>query len=330
MKTLVSVGVAVLLAGVTVGRGPGTASEGVVVADDSGGSPVRVRFQPDQPGWTATGVNLEALARFGIKTVTRPSRDAVMGFSFPTQVREILVSGGDLVHKGDLLVRARDGEAVAALKMQEVRATNDAEVRGAKANVELAQLEFDSVDRLVQQGGGNKQEHNRARISLALRKAQQDAADYRFREQAMQVERLKADLERFHLKAPFDGTVDRVMVDVGRAVSNAEPVIRVVRVDPLWIDAPVPTEQTLSAAFVVGREAWVAMPLLERVRIVKGRVIEIGAVADAASGTRRVRIEVPNPGALPAGLTAWVRFSEPGPEWTPTAPMSDRLGEGES
>ena len=44
-------------------------------------------------------------------------------------------------------------------------------------------------------------------------------------------------------------------------------------------------------------------------------IVGISPVADSVTGARRVRVEVPNAGKLPAGLTAYVRFGEPGREW---------------
>src|SRR5690606_6707396 len=46
----------------------------------------------------------------GVRTFADPSKDSLMGFTFPTEVREVLVRVGDRVEAGDVLVRARDVE----------------------------------------------------------------------------------------------------------------------------------------------------------------------------------------------------------------------------
>src|SRR3954470_3404443 len=58
----------------------------------------------------------------GVKAVTKPSHDAVMGFSVATQVRGISVRGGQDVTKGTLLVTGDDIEDIAVLKLQKAKA----------------------------------------------------------------------------------------------------------------------------------------------------------------------------------------------------------------
>ncbi|MEC9372880.1 MAG: hypothetical protein VYC34_03515, partial [Planctomycetota bacterium] len=44
---------------------------------------------------------------------------------------------------------------------------------------------------------------------------------------------------------------------------------------------------------------------------IEGRIVQLAAVADAASETRRVRIEAPNADNLPAGVSVLVWFTVP-------------------
>ena len=85
-------------------------------------------------------------------------------------------------------------------------------------------------------------------------------------------------------------------------------------VNPLWIDVPVPTGKTLDLQ--PDSKCWVLMDLPGQSSVRLGKVIEVSAVADAASGTRRVRVALPNPGKTVAGVTAYVRFSEPPEAWS--------------
>src|SRR5262245_21817332 len=65
----------------------------------------------------------------GYRAFTRPSRDSTMGFSQPTQVQEILVKGGQVVKKGELIIRGDDGEDQALLKLQRMRAETDLPIK---------------------------------------------------------------------------------------------------------------------------------------------------------------------------------------------------------
>ena len=85
-------------------------------------------------------------------------------------------------------------------------------------------------------------------------------------------------------------------------------MIQLVKTDPLWIDVPVPLTQ--AKKLTLGQEVLVTFPEAEPVRSPNGRVIHISAVADAASDTLGVRIEVANPLGRPAGERLTVSFAQ--------------------
>ena len=115
-----------------------------------------------------------------------------------------------------------------------------------------------------------------------------------------------SQLDRMRIVAPIGGVVERISVDVGESVGALGPVIRLVRNDPLWIDVPVPSAEAVE--LTVGQNVWVRVPGADCPETPNGRVINISAVADAASDTLRVRIEVDNPLSRPAGERVAVSF----------------------
>lgn len=251
----------------------------------------------------------------GEKAVTRPWRDAVMGFSQPTRVTEILISGGQEVKKGALMIRGEDAEDAALLKLQKMRADTDWPVQKAQKTSELAQIEFDNFKSAAAERGTAPLEVDRARLSAEGAKIDLELAKQQQEQEVIQVDRVQARLDRMRIAAPFDGQIDVVMADVGQSMSENEKVIRVVDVQRLWIDVPVPTGQTIEYATKSGDPAWVLMDLPGPAKLFLGKVIEVSPVADAASATRRVRVEVPNPDRVVAGVACWVRLAEPAPEW---------------
>ncbi len=251
----------------------------------------------------------------GYRVYADPAQDAVMGFAFPTEVREILVKGGDRVKAGDLLVRARDGEAVAALKFQKLRAENEWEVRAAENALELAEIEFRAIERVRVDGGGSQQEFDRAKNALENSRITLEAAKMRLEEQRIGVERFEAELERYRLLAPFDGIVQSVDVSVGHAMGDSQPVIRVVDIDRLKLMVPAPTREVLSLGLKPGDKAWVVMNLAGEPNVLVGEVTEVSPVADAPTQQLRVKVEVSNPDGRPAGVLSWVRFTPPEGEW---------------
>jgi len=257
----------------------------------------------------------------GEKAFTRPSQDAIMGFALPTTLRELLVKGGDVVKRGDLLARGDDAEESALLESQILRADSKLPVDRAQKAVELQRFEYDQLLNLEREGGGSAQELERARLSLEAAKIDHETAKFNQEQERVQVARVEARVDRYRIRAPFDGTVDTIFVDIGTSLSDSDNVLRVVDIDPLEIDVAAPTELTLADETIgrmdvsVGQPAWVLLDLPGRPRVLVGTVTEVSAVADSRSATRRIRVEVPNPSRILAGVTAYVRFTEPQGAW---------------
>lgn len=277
-----------------------------------------------QPGSAETAARarsqdeLESLIRSygGDKSVTRPGREAIMGFSTPTTIKEIAVKGGQRVKKGDLLVRGDDGEQVAIYKYTKLQAETDLPVQKALKTKELAELEWTKHQEMHKSGAGSPQEYDRARLTFESAVIDLDTAKLQQEQQVSALERADSLVERFRLRAPFDGVVDIVLYDEGHNVNEQDKVVKVVDVGTLWMDVPVSTQQTVKLSTKVGDPAWVLMEAPGGVRILSGKVIEVAPTGDSASRTRRVRVEISNAdGAVIAGEPAWVRLSEPTEEW---------------
>lgn len=270
---------------------------------------------PAQPATEAAKVDFRVYSEFGEKAVTRPSRDATMGFSTPTQVREVMVKGGDKVKKGQVLARGDDEEDVAFLKLNKLQADTDLPVQKAKAALELSKLEFERIDEAFKKGAAAQQDFDRARLNSDGARIDWETAKVQQEQAAAQVQRAEARVTRLNIQAPFDGQIDTVLVDAGQALSESDKVLRIVNVDLIWIDVPTRLDRAGAIGIKQDDKAWVLMEVDGVPSIRDGKVIEVSPVADPASRTRRVRVEIKNPeGAGPRlvpGEPAWVRFQKP-------------------
>lgn len=260
-------------------------------------------------------INEQLIVEFaGHRSVSRPSQDAVMGFPQPTMVREVASKGGAIVKKGALLVRGDDAEDAALLRLQEVRVSQPLAVQRAKAAMDLANVEYDRLKEVESRGASGVQEVERARLSAEVARIDHLTAINNQEQEELQLVRLAARLERLRLTAPFDGVVDQIMVDAGQSVSEQDKIVRVVQIDPLRIDVNTPTSDPKSATVKVGDAAWVLCDVGGNAMLTEGKVVEVGPTVEAASRTRRVRVELANPsgeGQLLSGQAVWVRYSPP-------------------
>lgn len=246
---------------------------------------------------------------WGVKAVTRPSRDATMGFPFPTSIAAVIARDGMEVREGQVLVRANDSEAAAAFAIAKIRAESTLDVDLQKKTLEQAEVELNATRSAFEGGGGNPIELDRARLTRDQAQIQLEAARQRDIEADSSLMQLEARVNDHHLTAPFDGVVDVVFVDVGDSVRDTDPAVRVVAVDPLWVDVATPTARTLDLE--PGDPAWVLVRIGDEPRVLSATIVGISPVADSVTGARRVRVEASNPEGLPAGLTAFVRFDPP-------------------
>lgn len=279
-------------------------------------NPAAARCQTD----SATVKDLSAASREtvrafgGIKAVTRPSRDATMGFQVPTQILSILVKGGQKVKAGDPLIRGDDAEDLALVELQRLRAQTRIPIDAAAKARDLALLEFRRTEDAFNKKAANQQEYDRAKLAWERSVLEYDNAVQQAAQEASGLKAREARLAKLTLTAPFDGEIDVIQADVGQSITESKEVLRIVNVDKLWIDAHASIDDASTHVVKEGDPAWVLVEAVGRPRVLVGKVTEVAPAAHPVARTRRIRVELENRSGsdqILAGDAAWVRFSEP-------------------
>ncbi|MEM6666331.1 MAG: efflux RND transporter periplasmic adaptor subunit [Pseudomonadota bacterium] len=177
-------------------------------------------------------------------------------------VEEVAVEKGQAVRTGDLLCRIETG-------------TRAVKVAAADAAVAQAQLDFDAQTRLSERGFA-------AELTVRAKKAVLDAA-ISARDLAV------LDLRRTQMKAPFDGVVERVPVEVGSQLPIGGHCATVVALDPMTIVSQI-SERDIGF-LELGQKGDAALVTGERVA---GPITYIAPAADEETRTFRVEMTVPN------------------------------------
>jgi RND family efflux transporter MFP subunit len=254
----------------------------------------------------------EAAATFGgVQSDTKPSRDVTMRFTTPSEIREVLVSGGQVVKRGDLLIRARDAEINAALEQQRLRAASRYEIEADEAAFEFATFRFKNAETARQRDAFAEAEFEELRYNFRAATVKLAQSKLNHDQEQLRLKQAEGQAERFRLEAPFDGQIEQVMVDVGQGVTENMPALRIVDVSTLWIDAYAQTDETVRQNLKEGSPAWVIVNIANEAKLVEGHVLYVSPVADSVSQTRRVRVEIRNTESWPAGTVARVRFTPP-------------------
>lgn len=229
-----------------------------------------------------------------------------LGFAIDGRIDEVLVAPGMRINQGDLLIRLFTPEKESQLRLLELRAQSTLEADAAAAELEVSKIRLARLEEALQRGGANDlelrqqlAETERSRLAVDLFKQRQREAQYQFTE-TMQRYR------QYALESPITGIVDVVIAEVGEPVQAGRPVLRVVNTSRLIIDAAVPTARSLSIR--LGDVVRIHPQLDNHTSTITGHVTHVASVADPASDTRIVRVELENPGTLPGGINVIVEF----------------------
>jgi RND family efflux transporter MFP subunit len=208
-----------------------------------------------------------------------PSLVANLGSPVEGILSEVLVDRGSEVRKGQVVARLNSGVEAATVKLRQ--AQEEYGKRKVARNEELFSKELISAsekDELVTQ----------TRMAGLELKQQQEVLG------------LKT------IVSPINGVVVERYMAPGDRVAQ-DKILKVAQINPLNVEVVVPV--SLFGKVRPGMQGQVLLaPLLSG--NYSAKVVVVDRVVDAASGTFRVRLQLPNPGnKIPAGIRCSVRFN---------------------
>lgn len=132
------------------------------------------------------------------------------------RVSEVAVADGATVEQGQVIVRLDAAEL-------------EAELRGAQAEAQLAQLEIDRQRRLREQNAASQSAVDRAQSQLEQARAR--------------VAGIQAQLDKKTITAPFAGRLGILQVDAGQYINTGQMIATLQTVRPIHVDFSLPQRQ---------------------------------------------------------------------------------------
>lgn len=153
-------------------------------------------------------------------------------------VAEVRVVDSQKVKRGDIIVVIDDTDAKLAVRQAEADlARAQAQIAAAKANLDRSGIDLKRRVALVDSGSVSGDEltqvkngENNARAALDAALAAQALAQAR-------LDKTKVDLARTVIRSPIDGVVARRQVQLGQRVQPSTPLLSVVPVTDMYVDA---------------------------------------------------------------------------------------------
>lgn len=258
----------------------------------------------------STAVLAQASVPKPIGCLIQPDQVTELGSPVVGIVAQMLVERGDVVRKGQAVAILRNDIDRASLRAASSRALAQAEVRAAQANLAFVKQRLERDQKLREQGFISHQalEQTLAETEVAQQKLALTVEQQRVSGRDMDV--AMARLEERTIRSPFDGMVAERYLTVGERV-ELQPIVRVAKVNPLRVEVVMPG--ALFGTIETGSTVDIT-PDLPGAKARPARITLVDQILDPASGTFRVRLELPNPDSkIPAGLRCKSDFSKSTP-----------------
>ncbi len=185
------------------------------------------------------------------------------------------VERGDIVETGQLLCEVSVEDRLVALEE-------------ARAAAEQAEIEYEGSLKLSKKGLQSETAIAQTKARLATAKAN--------------LERRRLEKDRLKIRAPFDGVVEDVHLEVGQYVTPGAGCVTLVDLDPMLLIGSV-TENELPY-LQSGISATATLPTGD---VIEGKLSFVAKTADGPTRTYPIEIHVDNSGyQIPGGITALI------------------------
>ena len=184
----------------------------------------------------------------------------------PGIVDRIAFDSGKTVGKGDILVQLDTRQ-------------EQAQLAGAESQLQLARLNFERMQGLVQQD--------------AVSRAEYDAAAAGHKQAEARLGEIRATIERKTIRAPFSGVLGIRQVNLGQYLTGGAPVVPLQSLNPVYVNFGVPQQQATEMR--PGRSVRITVGELGDSEFT-GRVSAIDSVVDQTTRNVQVQATLANPG----------------------------------
>ena len=134
-------------------------------------------------------------------------------------------------------------------------------------------------------------------------------AEFEHRQDKLQQKTVEEALRRLHLFSTLDGVVEEIRAEKGESIQALQTVLRIVNVDLIEIDVPVP----LLDARKLRAQQKVTIVYADKEKV-EGYIDTISSIADGAADTLNVKVKARNTSRRPAGERVRIVFADTAPQ----------------
>ncbi len=262
-------------------------------------------------------VNIDVVNQVDIQPVTevigklQPARKARLHFQVSGQVEQRIVEVGQYVAQHTLMLSIEAGDFVDAVEestalLETERAAIERDLRLLtliQQERALQEAEVARIKKLGQDSLASKSIYDQALQSLYRQQADEvrlkhsvDSARSRLMIEQAKLNKAKRNLKRTALLSPFNGTINKIYVDVGDYVSPGQAALEIVQVDEL--DLSLEITGASASQLQLGQTIKIVANSNER----EGQIIALAVDPDVATNTHALKIRLPSADILAGQL----------------------------
>jgi RND family efflux transporter MFP subunit len=217
----------------------------------------------------------------------------------------VAVEVGDSIEENQVVAKLESEVELAALEYARAKASIDSDVRQQEVSLAYGRRQLNRIKELHKKKLSSFQDYDKVETETRLIRYKLAQAQESKHLAALDLKQAEAIYNRHTIRSPIDGIVVDRYLNPGESVEE-RPIVKIAQINPLRVEVVAPV--SLLGKVKVGQLAMVS-PEMPVGGTHQAEVKIVDPILDAASGTFRVRLELPNEDfSLTSGLRCQVRF----------------------
>ena len=257
----------------------------------------------------ASAVALGNGAASAFNCLIEPQQRVELRSAVEGRIDTITVERGADVRKGQVLVEIESGPDRAALDSARFRSVMEGQIKSAESRRVAAETKLRRRDELALEKFIAVQDRDDSAADLKLAESGVVEAKDNRRLAELEQRRLQELIELRRIRSPVNGVViDRLQQvgEIAQTGESARAILRLAQINPLRVEVVLPVGMFGKVRAGMAAQVTAEAPLTGKYT---ATVSVVDRIVDSASGTFRVRLELPNPkGDIPAGVKCSLQF----------------------
>ncbi len=241
---------------------------------------------------------------------TAPSEDVLLSFVRAGNVAKMYIKLGDKVKENQILISQDSSIEKAKIEQLVAELKNNVKTRSETSKLIQKRKDLVDMEKAAEMGATSQKEIDTARLEVKQLELSIEMLAFEKEQLKLKIKAEQILLSQTDLRSPLNGFVESLILEKGESVQPGKEVIRIVNVQPLWIDFNVPLKY--SANLKLNSVYKILFPNKKMVNkdAKQAKLIFISSVADPGSETLKCRFEVRNPQNRLAGERVSLEIGE--------------------